>query len=111
MPCNTDYMEPTPRELRMQEEARWKAVNDRLTHENDQLREMLLRIVVDPSYKIPKQWIKKVNADQIKHRKEDLARLKDTFTKSKDAEKLGKVILADPNLPLEEQLGFDPDKY
>jgi len=84
---------------------------DELTAENDQLREMLLKVSVDPDFKIPKVWLKKVNADQVKHRKNDLKRLEQTFRKNKDAERLGKVILADPNQPLEEQLGFDPDHY
>jgi hypothetical protein len=88
-----------------------KKVADKLTHENDMLREELLRIAeINPKLLKP-AFVKKINAAQIKHRKEDLQRLEQTFRTSKDAEKLGLVMLADPNKPLEPQLGFDPDAY
>lgn len=91
--------------------SKYKAVADKLTHENDMLREAILEAAQKAPRAFTATFLKKVGLDQIKHRKEDLARLEKTFRKSKDAEKLGRVMLADPNKPLEKQLGFDPDAY
>ena len=92
-------------------DAKWKKINDKLTLENDILRDVILGIAETNPELIPPKVFKKVEADQIKHRKEDLARLEKTFRASKDAERLGKVILADPKKPLEPQLGFNPDDF
>jgi len=112
MPCRSGY-EDEARVVYKQNPADAKLLkdNDHLTHENDQLREALLLILDDRSYTPPDSTVKLIRKNQIAHRKEDLARLKKTFTKSKDAEKLGLVMLADPNKPLEDQLGFSPDVY
>ncbi len=105
MPCQ--YYTPDE-ERRMAAEAYRKELN-RLTHENDMLREALMVAVsggeVDPDF------LKTVYKNQVKHRKEDLKRLEETFRASRDAEKLGLVLLADPTQPLEPQLGFDPDAF
>lgn len=50
-------------------------------------------------------------ARQILHRKEDVKRLRLTFTESGDDEMLAKTLNIDYTLPLEPQLGFDPDSY
>lgn len=91
--------------------ATFKRAADKLTHENDMLREAILEAAQKSPKAFTATFLKKVGLDQIKHRKEDLARLEAVFRKSKDAEKLGKVMLADPTKPLTKQLGFDPDDY
>lgn len=48
---------------------------------------------------------------QIQHRNEDLIRLMKTFADSGDRDRLRVVIDADPNKPLQAQLGFDPDEF
>ncbi len=93
------------------ETEKWKKLADKLTHENDILREGILAAAEKAPKAFTASFLKKVNLDQVAHRKEDLRRLEKTFRKSKDAEKLGLVMLADPNKPLEKQLGFDPDAY
>ena len=85
--------------------------NDTLAAENDVLRETILMLIMDPNYKLKPKALKILNEEQIKHRKIDLLRLTDVFKAKRDAEKLGLVMLADPNKPLEPQLGFDPDRY
>ncbi len=107
--------------------------NDELTHENDILREALLKIIgFEPKAAI---WIgkdvaQKIEEDQVEHRKEDLRRLEVYFLEQiqsyakvnpptdksydmldKYTGLLGKIRHADPEKPLEEQLGFDPDDY
>jgi len=84
---------------------------DRLTAENDALREALLKITLDPDYKLPQRVKKAIELKQLEHRKADLKRLEATFRKNRDAERLGLVILADPTKELEPQLGFDADKF
>lgn len=85
---------------------------DKLTAENDHLRELLLDIYdKHPEVTLSLTDLKKIKTDQLKHRKEDLTRLQKTFTKNKDATRLGKVMLADPKKPLKEQLGFEPDEF
>lgn len=105
MPC-TYYTADEERALAIN---RYQKELNSLTHENDMLREALMVAVsggeIDPDF------LKTVYKNQVKHRKEDLKRLQKTFTESKDAEKLGLVMLADPTKPLEPQLGFDPDAY
>jgi hypothetical protein len=93
---------------------------DRLTTENDRLRELVLRLVDGET--ITKQELERIRREQTKHRKEDLARLEKQFKASIADQKamgregatdlhtkLGLVITADPSKPLEPQLGFDPD--
>jgi hypothetical protein len=95
---------------------------DKLTAENDLLRETLLSVVESPTYTIPAKVLKLIEKDQVKHRKEDLIRLEKTFRDQIAAtndharerilyELLGRVVVAVPSKPLEPQLGFDPDKY
>lgn len=90
---------------------KWKKIADKLTLENDLLREGILAAAEKAPKAFTTTFLKKVNLDQLAHRKEDLRRLEKVFRASKDAEKLGKVMLADPSKPLEKQLGFDPDAY
>lgn len=52
-----------------------------------------------------------VQKKQVSHREEDLRRLMKTFGVMGDRAKLQVVIVADPNLPLDPQLGFSPDDY
>jgi hypothetical protein len=109
MPCQGG---PTERESLF---AATEAVN-RLTAENNRLRELVLRLVDGET--ITKQELARIAKDQTAHRKEDLARLERTLreaiikgaTESSNAyEMLGRVVMADPSQPLEPQLGFDPD--
>jgi hypothetical protein len=112
MPCQVDdsYYRSSSTSYE-QAASKFKELADNLTHENDMLREAILKAAETNPELFNKQTLKIVQADQIEHRKEDLKRLKKTFMKSKDAERLGKVMLADPKLPLEPQLGFDPDEF
>lgn len=110
-PCTYD---PGPEDYLRSERAKNEKMKkdlDRLTVENDRLREALLNIINDKDYQLPAAVVKEVTKSQEKHRKEDLARLKKTFLASKDAERLGLVILADPSKELEPQLGFNPDDF
>lgn len=138
MPC---HYEETPGEIEARKEADFaartapmRAALDTLTHENDILREALLKIIsLEPKAAI---WIgtslsEQIALDQVEHRKEDLRRLTETFNdkileaatdkKVDPAQRalnaiswgafLLKVREADPEKPLEPQLGFDPDDY
>jgi len=126
MPCRYD---PGPEDYLRSERQKVEKLTkdlDKLTHENDQLREALLRLINDPNYKLPQAVVKKVKTNQVKHRKEDLKRLEKTFrddiangvtgitrgtVQTSIYEILGKIVAADPNEPLEPQLGFDPDEF
>lgn len=116
MPCGyfdnreTRVIHTADPEMRKQLE-KYKTDLDNLTHDNDMLREAILKASKTNPELFDKKVLHIANFDQIKHRKEDLARLKKTFTKMKDAERLGLVMLADPKEPLEPQLGFDPDDF
>jgi hypothetical protein len=114
MPCQvettSDYYRGQARDSDAAAE-KWKKLADKLTHENDMLREVILAAAEKYPKAFTAKTLKQVNLDQIAHRKEDLRRLEKTFRASKDAEKLGLVMLADPNKPLQKQLGFDPDAY
>jgi hypothetical protein len=114
MPCRSDYMEPTPAER----EAPLRKELDRLTAENDRLREIIIAVVEGTPIK-PSD-LKWVATEQVAHRKDDLARLEKTFREAltknppkKTADvlhlRLGRVVTADPTKSLESQLGFDPD--
>lgn len=116
MPC-TYY---TPGEERELARKNYKKELDRLTHENDLLREALF-VALDGG-EIDSEFLKQVGADQVKHRKEDLARLEATFRKELASTNdharesilyslIGRVVVADPTKPLKPQLGFDPDDY
>lgn len=111
--------------------------NDTLTHENDLLREALIIVQGHVGREQLEMWVggellSQVNQNQVEHRKEDLRRLNKTFLdkmveaatdkKISDSDVrvlnalewsalLLKVREADPTKPLEEQLGFNPDKY
>lgn len=105
--------------------------NDRLTHENDTLREVVLEsLATGKMVNITDAQMVSITADQVAHRREDLRRLEQVFrdylaeafmSQGPDAlftqdfkdtaERLQKVLDADPNKPLEPQLGFDPDEY
>lgn len=109
MPCTYD---PSPEEIAAATQQRDKYLRtelDRLTKENDRLRELVVGLAEGrtPS----KKELDFIYRDQIKHRKEDLKRLEKTFRSRKDAKRLGLVMLADPNKPLADQLGFDPDSF
>lgn len=106
MPCQSNYDDYANKSAR--------AELDRLTKENDMYREALLKIFEDNpgiSVKLPKKFVAALAESQIKHRKEDLARLEKTFIKDQDTENLQKVWDADPMQPLEPQLGFNPDDF
>jgi hypothetical protein len=103
MPCRSDYPE-----VRTVNDPALVRKLDKLTHENDMLREALLAV---PQEYVDHKIRRIVSKDQIAHRKEDLARLKQTFQKKGDFFRFEKVILADPKKPLEPQLGFDPDVF
>jgi hypothetical protein len=123
MPCRYD---PSPYEIEESARLRYKADLDRLTHENDVLREFILSL---PKVTVPAAIYEAVNKNQVEHRKEDLKRLEDYFEEqitviskrkpssfNKDARReyftlLQLVLAADPTEALEPQLGFDPDKY
>jgi hypothetical protein len=103
-------IEPSPNQRKL----------DRLTAENDRLREFLIRLREGKTLTV-REWAL-VDRHQIAHRKEDLARLENTLRaaiadqKALGREggtdlhaKLGLVVTADPKQPLEPQLGFDPD--
>lgn len=112
MPCRYD---PTPEEIRASKEKReqlYKEKLDTLTHERDVAYEHILRFSLDPqNYEIDREYLNKISVSQVAHRKEDLARLEEVFRSTKDYYNLGRVVAADPTKPLEEQLGFDPDKF
>lgn len=120
MPCRYD---PGPEDYLRSEKVKTEKLTkdlDRLTKENDRLREALLNLINDKDYQLPAAVVKAVTKNQVKHRKEDLARLEKTFRQSiKDAEGdqpelfelLGRVLTADPDKDLTPQLGFDPDDY
>lgn len=117
MPCRYD---PSPAEIaashadatRRQDakERKLKKDLDRLTHEGDMLREAIIALVDEGTPPSP-DVMELIAEKQIEHRKEDLKRLEKTFREKKDAERLGKTMLADPQFPLEPQLGFDPDAF
>ena len=92
-------------------ETKLKKRNDALARENDMLRETILQLVHDPNYNIPSEVVDIVEKAQIAHRKVDLERLEQVFRLARNPEMLGKVLLADPNVSLEQQLGFNPDDY
>jgi chemotaxis protein histidine kinase CheA len=121
MPCNSDYMMSTRAEqdsAHHDEIARIKVELDRLTRENDLLREMVINL--DQGGKLTATELKLVKRNQVAHRKEDLARLERTLREAlarnppeQTADvlhlRLGRVVTADPDRVLEPQLGFDPD--
>lgn len=77
MPCRYD---PTPAEIA--EGARRENLSltnklNKLTAENDLLREAILSFADNPGVTLPPKVLKVIEADQIKHRKEDLKRLED----------------------------------
>ena len=142
MPCHVELTEAeleanrrarTEKEIAKVVEPLQKRNND-LTHENDQLREAILNIVTvlgsDAENLVPSAFFKKIQKNQVEHRKEDLRRLDETFRAylwaavaeqgtaaftTKDFQdtmvRIHAVQDADPNEPLEPQLGFDPDEY
>lgn len=59
----------------------------------------------------PKEVTKKVEKQQIAHRKADLKRLMASLGAKGDAARLRKVLDADPTKPLDDQLGFSPDAF
>lgn len=106
MPCQSDYSDYANSSAR--------AELDRLTKENDMLRESLIKIFEENpgiTLKLPKKLVAAISTAQLKHRRDDLTRLEKTFIKDKDTENLQKVWDADPSKPLEPQLGFDPDDF
>lgn len=58
------------------------------------------------------EWdVEEVKAVQVKHRAEDIRRLRVTFAEAGDEAMLAKTINIDYTKPLADQLGFDPDDY
>jgi len=122
MPCRYD---PTPEEIRASEKVRsdsYRKKLDKLTAENDTLREALLALTEKRDYVVPESTMKIIKADQIKHRKADLKRLEKSlradlalttdFAREQTIQRMiGAVVTANPELPLEPQLGFDPDSF
>lgn len=126
MPCRYD---PGPEDHLRTELERNKKLRkdlDRLTHENDQLREALLRLITEENYVLPAPAFERIAETQTKHRQEDLDRLESAIREliGNDVdhvrltpsnielnlfEALGRVLTADPGKALEPQLGFDPD--
>lgn len=53
--------------------------------------------------------LKQIEKEQIEHRKKDIARICQVFLERKDFPALVKAAQADPTMPLEPQLGYDPD--
>jgi hypothetical protein len=107
MPCQSNYDDYS-------NQSATRAELNRLTAENDMLREALIKIFEENpgfSTKLPKKLVAAISTSQIKHRREDLDRLEKTFIKNKNTELLQKVWDADPSKPLEPQLGFNPDDY
>lgn len=98
MPCS--YY--TPEEEARMSAARARKELDRLTAELDKTREALIASM--EGKEVPEDVAAKIHADQVKHRKEDLARLAGKLNWMRE-----RVRKADPNKPLEPQLGFDPD--
>ena len=135
MPCR---YEPTPEEIEASRQASIEKQTkplikklDALTHENDQLREIVLTsLATGKMVELTDTVAKKIHKDQVTHREEDLRRLNDYFREEmwkliqkngKDAltspemkelsAKIQRVQDADSEKPLEPQLGFDPDEY
>lgn len=126
MPCRYD---PTQAEIDAARAAELdraiapiRADLDRLTHENDMLRELVLTSVhKQKPVQIENGLLATIVERQIAHRKEDLNRLEETLAErvreTSGAERkqaaidLTAVLVADPHFPLAEQLGFDPDDY
>lgn len=111
MPCQ--YYE-SPAELAQkaeEREARRKKALDELTAEADELREYIIAVHEGRAAALSPEALAKITKSQIDHRKMDLRRLEDVFTKSKDAARLAKVWAADPKKELSAQLGFEPDDF
>lgn len=119
MPC---YYEPTPTEIRKSEDRRVAAIKKPLEKDIAKLQNInnVLSVKLDRLHEdiikyfegwldVP-NFVKQVREDQIKHRQDDLDRLLASGT-IKDPDTIRRVALADPNLPLEPQLGFNPDDY
>lgn len=119
MPC-TYYTPDEERRMSAEYDRKQRAELDRLTHENDILREAL--IAATSGNEIDPDFLKTVHENQVKHRKEDLKRLEKTFRKQLSEtndyareriiqQMIGAVVTADPLKPLAPQLGFDPDAF
>lgn len=54
---------------------------------------------------------KDINKQQVEHRKGDIQRLIRVFADKKDFKMIAKLAQVDFNLPLEPQLGFNPDDF
>lgn len=134
MPCRVD---PTPEEIEASNRARHDRIvaeaiapfqerNDRLTHENDMLREVILESLASGSTVVlTEEQAEAIRKNQVAHLVEDLQRLNETLQGLLDAaiasknlagmaqyaSDLFKVQNADPTMPLQAQLGFDPDSY
>jgi hypothetical protein len=121
MPCRYD---PTPSEIEASrvaaserqktKERRLRKDLDKLTADNDRLRETVVELVnrfPEVEDFVGAEVFALIEKDQIEHRKADLARLQRVFTANKDATRLGIVMLADPTKALDPQLGFSPDDF
>lgn len=86
--------------------------NNALSVRVDYLQDLIWRMENhDEREPFPTAEVHAVLDRQIEHRKADLDRLIRTLTDAEDIDydRLRKVLDADPYLPLESQLGFDPD--
>jgi len=113
MPCT--YIE-SESEVKARNEKHWEALvvaKDRvltaLTHDNDILREQIIRVLDGGS--LTDDEVLGIRNAQTAHRHEDIRRLRQVFATAQDWERLQKVLNADPTRPLEPQLGFDPDSF
>ena len=122
MPCR--YEEGPADFLRTEKQrtAQLTADLDKLTAENDRLREAILTLIADREAELHPDVVKVIENDQTKHRKEDLRRLEKQFRTELAAttdfarervlhQLAGAVVTADPSKPLEPQLGYDPDTF
>jgi hypothetical protein len=100
VPCRYE----TPEEEARLSAQKSRAELDRLTAELDKTREALIASL--EGREIDSKIAKSVEAEQRKHRLEDLDRLRKLFESL-----LHKVNEANPSKPLKPQLGFDPDDY
>lgn len=96
---------------------RLRSETEVLSAKVDNLREVVVALVFgNPEEKsVAMQQVDKIHKDQIRHREADIKRLKIALAKMKQTksiqEKQKKLAEANPNFPLEPQLGFSPDKY
>lgn len=89
--------------------------NEVLSAKVDELRELVIVLYTTEWSPEVENKAKKMYKDQVRHREDDIKRLKVTFAGMKQTKlvqkRQAKLVEANPNFPLEPQLGFSPDKY